>query len=90
MTGNKRLTRRPLQTPGLDVNTIQNQYNNYGPVMYSQPDNQSLPYKQQFYYQDFTSVQSEQEYGNNDFRFNTPLPINNPINQQQQYIPGKI
>lgn len=86
MSGNRRLTRRPMETPGLDINTMppqQSQYNYGHPAMHV-PEQQNLPSQQQFYYNDFTSsVQPEQAYGNNDFGFNASLPINNSINQQQ-------
>ncbi|VVC34589.1 Yif1 family [Cinara cedri] len=89
MPGNnssRRLTRRPMETPGLDVNNMvsqQVQYNYSQPTnMYTQPDTQSLPPQQQFYYNDFTSISSQLSYGNNDFRYSGTVPINNTINRQ--------
>lgn len=82
---NRRLTRRPMETPGLDVNNISSQkaqYNYIQPSMYSQPDAQ-LPSQQQFYYNDFTSVpsQPQQPYRSNDFGYSGSVPMDN-TNQQ--------
>lgn len=71
--GSRRLTRRPMETPGLDVNNTvpqQAQYNYTQPAnMYAQPDEQSLPSQQQFYYNNFTSIAPQAAYGHNDFGY---------------------
>lgn len=89
---NRRLTRRPMETPGLDVNSIpsqQPQYNYAQQSMYSQPDTQSMPAQQQFYYNDFTSSPSQPQhgYGNNDFGFGGSRPMEN-MNHRQHYAPS--
>lgn len=92
MPGNssRRLTRRPMETPGLDVNSVpmqpQAQYNYSQTPMYSQPDAQT---PQQFYYNDFTSVpsQPQQGYGNTDFGYGGSVPMDS-ANHRQQYTPS--
>lgn len=92
MPGNssRRLTRRPMETPGLDVNRsspqAHNQYNYPQPAMYSQQDPQSLQAQQQFYYNDFTSIpsQPQQSFPNNDFIYSGQVDNN----QRQHYTPS--
>lgn len=92
MPGNssRRLTRRPMETPGLDVNRSSpqatNQYNYVQPAMYSPQDPQSLQSQQQFYYNDFTSIpsQPQQSFPNNDFIYSGPVDNN----QRQHYVPS--
>jgi len=90
---NKRLTRRPMETPGLDVNSMppqQVQYNYAQPTMYSQlPEPQTMPSQQQFYYNDFTPNPSPQQhgYGNSDFGYVGSMPTDN-INHRQHYTPS--
>ncbi|CAH1731616.1 protein YIF1B [Aphis gossypii] len=92
-SSNKRLTRRPMETPGLDVNSIppqQVQYNYAQPTMYSPPQEpQTIPSQQQFYYNDFTSIPSQPQhgYGNSDFGYMGSAPTDN-INHRQHYTPS--
>lgn len=84
----RRLTRRPMETPGLDVNmsSPQPQYNyTLQPSMYSHQDSQSSPSQQQFYYNDFTSIPPQQQhgFGNNDFGYAGSMPMETI--QRQQY-----
>jgi len=88
---NRRLTRRPMETPGLDVNSTppqQAQYNYVQPTIYSQQDTQS---QQQFYYNDFTTVppQPQPGYGNNDFGYGGTVPMDN-MNHRQQYSTSPV
>lgn len=92
-SGSRRLTRRPMETPGLDVNgpapPQQAQYNYSQPTMYSQPDPKSIPSQQQFYYNDFTSVPSQPQHGyaQNDYGYSGQMPMDNS-NQRQHYSPS--
>jgi len=91
-SGNKRLTRRPMETPGLDVNSIpaqQVQYNYAQPMYSPSQEPQTMPSQQQFYYNDFTSIpsQPQQGYGNNDFGYMGSMPTDN-INHRQHYTPS--
>ncbi|XP_050526558.1 protein YIF1A isoform X2 [Daktulosphaira vitifoliae] len=95
----RRLTRRPMETPGLDVNnTPMAGPSTNDSYFYSQPshympssDSQSQSSQQQFYYNDFTSMpsQPQQGYSQNNFGYSVPSQINN-IQQGQNYeIPSQ-
>lgn len=91
-SSSRRLTRRPMETPGLDVNAMPHQqapYNYAQSTMFSQPDTQSLPSQQQFYYNDFTSIPSQPQhgFGNNDFGYSGSVPMDN-ANHRQHYSPS--
>lgn len=93
-SSNRRLTRRPMETPGLDVNAMPqqpSQYNYRQTTMSSQPDPlQSMPSQQQFYYNDFTSLPSQPQhgFGNNDFGYSGSAPMDT-ANLRQHYSPSK-
>jgi hypothetical protein len=80
-----------METPGLDMNNMpmqqQVQYNYAQPGMYSQSDSQTVPPQQQFYYNDFTSVPSQQGYGNTDFGYGGSVPMDN-ANHREHYSPS--
>lgn len=87
---NRRLTRRPMETPGLEVNSnVQSQqpsqYNYTQQSVYSQMD--TTQPSQQFYYNDFTSIQQpQQEYGHNDYGYSRSMPMDNT--SQPSYVTG--
>lgn len=93
MSGNssRRLTRRPMETPGLDVSMsaqqTHNQYNYGQQAMYSQPSGSQS--QQQFYYNDFTSIPSQPQHGyaNNDFEYDGSVSMDN-MNRRQHYTPS--
>lgn len=88
-SGSRRLTRRPMETPGLDINNTpaqQPQYNYAQNPMYSQPGLQSSS-QQQFYYNDFTSVTSQPVHGcrNNDFGYSESVQMDNTNHRPPHY-----
>lgn len=87
----RRLTRRPMETPGLEVNSqpqIPSQYNYAQQPVYSHTDTSQS--SQQFYYNDFTSVlsQPQQEYGHNNFGYGRSMPTDKTGQRQPSYIPS--
>ncbi|XP_050440129.1 protein YIF1A-like [Adelges cooleyi] len=97
-SGNRRLTRRPMETPGLDTKsppmaavpptpTPQPYYHNQQSPQY---EPQQFAPQQQFYYNDFTPNPSAPQhgYGQQNFAYSGPSPMMDGVQQRPNYPPS--